>query len=153
MATYGSEQGVEGINAHMVGGYTATTTPTSTQVATFLAQGAAALDAAFAKAGYTTPVAASVACYSIIVRLNDLYAAACAEQAVNISTAGPGEETRSEKLWKQYKTELTDFLSGDLTLAGLSLAATAATAPRQRIRSLPLRKYDGYAANADRADY
>ncbi len=154
MATYGSEQGVEGINAHMIGGYTVTTTPTSTQVATFLAQGAAMLDAAFAKAGYTTPVAAGAACYSIIVRLNDLYAAACAEQAVNISTAGPGEETRSEKLWKQYKAELADFLAGDLTLVGLSLAATATTAPRKRVRSLPMRHYDGFAVNADRrTDY
>ena len=148
MAPYGSEQGVEGINAHMVGGYTATTTPTSTQVATFLTQGAAMLDAAIAKAGYTTPVAATVACYQIIVRLNDLYAAASAEQSVNISTAGPGEETRSEKLWKQYRAELTDFLAGDLTLAGLSRTASTAS-PRKRIRSLPLRHFDGYAVNSD----
>lgn len=152
MATYGSEAGVEGINAHMIGGYTASTTPTSTQVATWLTQGAATLDAAIARAGYTTPVASTVAGYQILVRLNDLYAAACAEQSVNISTAGPGEETRSEKLWKQYKTELNDLLTGDLTLLGLSLTVSTAS-PRKRIRSLPLRHYDGYAVNADASDY
>jgi hypothetical protein len=148
MATYGSENGVEGINAHMVGGYTASTTPSSAQIATFLAQGAATLDAAIARAGYTTPVAATVACYPVVVRLNDLYAAACAEQAVNISTAGPGEETRSEKLWKQYRAELADFLAGDLALAGLFRTASTAS-PRRRVRSLPLRHYDGYAVNSD----
>lgn len=37
MATYGSEIGVEGINAHFEGGYTAASVPTSTQVTTFLA--------------------------------------------------------------------------------------------------------------------
>ena len=148
MATYGSEQGVEGINAHMIGGYTSSTTPTSAQVATWLLQGAAMLDAALARSGYSTPVAYTVACYPVIVRMNDLYAAACAEQAVNISTAGPGEETRSEKLMKQYKAELADFLTGDLTLAGLS-RVTSSASPRRRIRSLPLRHYDGYAVNSD----
>jgi len=138
--------GVEGINAHLVDGYTATSTPNSTQIATFLAQGAAALDAAIAKAGCSTPVASTAACYASLVRLNDLYAAACAEQAVNISTAGPGEETRSDKLWKQYRQEFTDFFSGDLTGLGLTLTTTQA---RRRVRSLPLRHYDGYAQYAD----
>ena len=57
----------------------------------------------------------------MLTRLNDLYAAACAEQATNISTAGPGEETRSEKLWKEYQRGLTDLMAGDMTLLGLTL--------------------------------
>ena len=148
MAHYGSEGGVEGLNAHMIGGYSATTTPSSAQVAVFLEQGAATLDAALAKAGYTTPVVSTATGYQVLIRLNDLYAAACAEGAVNISTAGPGEETRSDKLWKLYRMELADFLAGDLTPLGLTLTPSTST-PRRRVRSLPLRRYDGYARNAD----
>jgi hypothetical protein len=149
MATYGSEQGVEGINAHMIGGYTASTTPSSTQVATFLAQGASMIDTTLQRAGYAVPVLASATCYLAVVRLNDLFAAACAEQAVNISDAMPGQTTRSDKLWKAYEQELTYLLDGDLTTVGVPLSTTAA-APQRRVRSLPLRHYDGYAANADR---
>lgn len=150
MATYGSEAGVEGINAHIIGGYTPLTTPTSAQVVVFLAQGASLIDVALAKAGYSTPVLNTAACYQAVVRLNDLYAAACAEQAVNISDAMPGQETRSDKLWKAYRDELADFLSGDGKAAGLTPSASATPGGR-RIRSLPLRHFDGYAKNADAA--
>src|SRR5512137_217077 len=106
MATYGSEAGVEAINSHAVGGYTSLTMPTSTAVAAWLEQGASMIDNALAKAGYATPVAATAACYQAVVRLNNLYAAACAEQSVNISEAMPGQETRSDKLWKNYRLEM-----------------------------------------------
>ena len=89
----------------------------------------------------------------MLTRLNDLYGAACAEQATNISTGGPGEETRSEKLWKEYSAGLTDLLAGDLTLVGLTPVAPASgeVATRPRIRTFQTRNYDGYAINADTA--
>ena len=148
MATYGSEQGVEGINAHQIGGYTASTTPTSAQVAVFLTQGASLIDTALARAGYVVPVASTATCYQAVVRLNDLFAAAAAEQAVNISDAMPGQTTRSDKLWQAYEAELKYLLEGDLTTAGVPLTTSAAS-PRKRIRSLPTRHFDGYAVNAD----
>jgi hypothetical protein len=147
MATYGSETGVEAINAHLVGGYTTTSVPTSTQVATYLSDGYSAINARLAMAGYSTPVAATVACYDAIARLNNLFAAASAEEATNISSAGPEGESRSQRLWARYETEFTSLLGGDLTQAGLSKAATAPV--RKRVRSVELRRRDGYAHRFD----
>jgi hypothetical protein len=154
MATYGSEHGVEAINSHYIGGYTTSTAPRALDVNTWLTQGYAKLNLALKRAGYITPVsrAAAPEVYDVLTRLNDLYAAACAEQATNISTAGPGEETRSEKLWQEFNAELTDLLAGDMTLLGLTLVTPAsATGTRVRIRSFQTRNYDGYAINADSA--
>ena len=147
MATYGSRAGVEAVNSHLIGGYTSSTVPTVSAVGSWLEQGYAALNVALAKAGCAVPISTGAACYDLLVRLNNLYAAACAEQSVNISTAGPGEETRSEKLWRQYKDELGALLTGDLSLAGLTPATTAS--PRRRVRSLELRRRDGYAKRFD----
>jgi len=147
MASYGTEQGVEAINAHYVNGYGTASAPTALAVRQFLEQGYAYLNTVLAKLGYATPIASAVACYPLLQRLNNLYAAAATEQATNISTAGPGEQTRSEKLWAQFKDELGLFTEGDLTLAGLTRTAT--TPARRRVRSLELRRRDGYAAVQD----
>jgi hypothetical protein len=146
MATYGSEAGVEAINAHFIGGYTSATQPTSTQVATFLSDGYAALNLRLSLAGYSMPATSGTA-YDVLARLNNLYAAACAEEAVNLSTAGMAEESRSQRLWGRYDAELGALLAGDLTLAGLTMASTAK--PRRGIRSLAMRKRDGYAEHFD----
>lgn len=155
MATYGSPAGVQAINSHYIGGYNTGTAPTAISISTWLSQGYAKLNLALKRAGYVTPVTSAAApeVYDVLTRLNDLYAAACAEQATNISTAGPGEETRSEKLWKEFNAELADLLNGgDLTLLGLALVTpTVATGARPRIRSFQTRHYDGYAINADTA--
>lgn len=146
MATYGSEAGVEAINAHFTGGYTASTIPTSTQVATFLSDGYAALNLRLAAAGYTTPAVSGTA-FDVLARLNNLYGAACAEEAVNLSTAGMAEESRSQRLWGRYDAELNALLAGDLTLAGLTMASGAK--PRRGIRSLATRRRDGFAEHFD----
>lgn len=149
MASYGTEQGVEAINSHKAGGYTPTSTPTALAVSQFLEQGYAYLNMALAKLGYSTPVSASAGCYPLLARLNNLFAAAAAEQSTNISTAGPGEETRSDKLWRQFKDELDMLLGGDLTYVGLTLVPTTTTRRNRQVRSLPLRRRDGFAQRYD----
>jgi len=149
MATYGSEAGVEAINAHN-GGYTASTLPTSTQVGLYLADGYADLNARLLLAGYTAPQTDTTTNgYLVLTRLNNLFAAACAEQATNIGLAGE-EDTRSELLWARYEKEVAAFLQGDLTLLGFGRGSSAPV--RRQVRSLPLRHFDGYAVNADDAD-
>lgn len=143
---YGTEAGVEAINAHFIGGYTTSTTPSAAQVAGFLADGYAALNLRLAYAGYSVPVLSSASVYGVLTRLNNLYAAACAEEAQNIS-ASLEPEARSAMLWARYQNELDALLSGDLTLVGA--ARNTAAPARRRIRSLPLRRYDGYALAAD----
>jgi hypothetical protein len=141
--TYGSLAGVEGINAHMQDGYTPESTPSMGQVVTFLADGAAALDAELAKAGYVTPIVDTVACYRVIARLNNLFAAASAEEAVNLTSAGDGGETRSQRLWAMYLRDLAAFLGGDLTTVGLTRTTTAPV--RRSVRSLSMQRRDGYS--------
>lgn len=142
---YGSVTGAARINSHLIGGYTATSLPTASAVAEWVEQGASAIDLALARAGYATPVPAAAQAYPTLTRLNNLYAAAAAEESTNI-ILGEGE-TRSEKLWSRYRSELKDLLAGDLTLVGVARQATAPA--RGRVSSLPLRRYDGYARHAD----
>ena len=147
MATYGSAAGVEGINAHLGAVYSSSTMPTSTQVATFLSDGYAALNTRLLLAGYTAPVTnTTVAGYAMLTRLNNLYAAACAEQATNLNLGG-GEDTRAAALWARYEAEVAMLLAGDCTLLGFARGGSAPV--RRRVRSLPLRHYDGYAINSD----
>lgn len=148
MATYGSETGVEAINAWLQGGYTASTQPTSTQVGGFLADGYSYINTRIKKAGYTVPVPAAATCYDMVVHLNNLYAAALAERAAAVAPSAPEGEGRSAVLWAQFREELADLLDGDLTLVGLT-AATVTSAPRRSVRSLSLRRRDGYAERFD----
>lgn len=145
--SYGSESGVEAVNAHFVGGYTDTTFPNSTQIAMFLDSGYAFLNLCLERAGYDTPAPSGTTAYNVLRRLNDLYAAACAEEATNLSTAGLAEESRSQRLWRRFETELEVFLSGDLTLSGLLKSGSAP--PRRSMRALPMRKRDGFAEHFD----
>jgi hypothetical protein len=145
MMAYGSVTGVARINSHATGGYTAASLPTATAVAEWLEQGATAVDLALAKAGYGTPVSSAAQAYPYLVRLNNLWAAAAAESSTNQAL---GEaETRSDGLWQMYRDELRELLDGDLTLVGLTRSGTAPV--RRRVSSLPLRRYDGFAKNAD----
>ena len=148
MSSYGTRYGVEAVNSHFTGGYTSATHPTDTAVAQWLAEGYAHLNVALAKAGYTTPVGTSATCYAVLTRLNNLYAAAEAERAVNIGATAE-TETRAAVLWRLYTDGLKELLDGDLTLVGLAHASTAPV--RRGIRSTQMRHYDGYAVNADTA--
>ena len=142
---YGSVTGVARVNSHLTGGYSGTSLPTASAVAEWLEQGTAAINVALAKAGYTTPVSDSAAVYPYIVRLCNLWAAAVAEQSTNQAL---GEtETRSEKLWQQYKDELAELLDGDLTLVGLT--QSTATPVNAGMRSREMRRRDGWAKRFD----
>lgn len=145
--TYGSEVGVEAINAHFVNGYTSTSTPSSDQIADFLADGYDYINARLAKAGYQTPVDSSASCYGVLRRLNNLFAAAAAEEATNVSTAVEAQQSRSERLWRRFQYEFDDFLRGDLTLAGLVPAPAAL--PSRHVRAMSLYKRDGYSEYFD----
>jgi hypothetical protein len=146
MMAYGSVTGVARINSHLTGGYTASSLPSAVAVSEWLEQGQANIDIALAKAGYSAPVVSTATVYPYIVRLNNLWAAAVAEASTNIGINGDAE-TRSDKLWQQYRDELRELLDGDLTLVGLSRSASMPV--RRRVSSLPLRRYDGFAVNAE----
>ena len=144
---YGHVTGVARINSHLTDGYSADSLPTANAVAEWIEQGASAIDLALTNAGYVTPVSHAAAVFPALARLNNLYAAAAAEESTNI-LLGSGE-TRSEKLWTRYREELKALLAGDLTLSGVYRRSAEGDPARRRVSSLPLRRYDGYAVNAD----
>lgn len=120
-----------------------TSSPASTDVERWLEQGYAKINLALAMAGYTTPATATMDVYEELQAINDLYAAAQAETAWNVSRGEAEEETRGARYNAEWRKRLEELLEGDLTLAGLSLSSTAR--PRRSIRIANLRREDGYS--------
>ncbi|MFA5377468.1 MAG: hypothetical protein WC455_17080 [Dehalococcoidia bacterium] len=98
--------------------YDATTTPTLTQVDTYITDIAAEIDAALQSRGFTTPITAggtTTEFYAFICALNARGAAALAEQAMFPEGRGlmttPGS---SSAYWKQYQDGLKWLREGKL---------------------------------------
>ena len=151
MANYGSTEGVQAI-VPALGLFSAGSSPTYEQVVSWLAAGYATINRAIAAAGYSTPVASTVACYDEIVALNELYAAAYALRARGIDSISGETEQRSEAWLKDFRIGLKDLAAGDLLSSGLTLIASTTPAYRRRVRTLQLRKIDGYSAAAEPAE-
>ena len=144
MATYGSEAGVEAL-VPAVGDIDATTTPTTTQLTAWLAQGYAVINRHLAGAGYEIPVASGAAVYDELVALNNQYGAIFVIRSRGIdSVTGEGESV-SDQMWEDFREQLHEVAATDLTQLGVSLATTSGTASRRRIRSMQLRRIDGYS--------
>lgn len=151
---YGTTAGVE---AHLpaLGTIDGSSTPTSTQVTTWLENGSAQIDAALAGAGYSTPVldaSPTEDLYGLLAGLNDLYAAALAARARGLSSLTGKDETKSETLMRDYRNGLKDLLAGDLSVLGASTRA-GRSVKRRRIRSMQMRRTDGYSADAEETEY
>jgi len=121
--TYGSASGVAANVPNLVGEegtFTKTTIPTDTQVERWLAAGYALINGDLAGRGYSTPVPATATVYSLVVDLEELYAAARAESARMSARIGPDERTRGQMLMQQFKDGLKALLAMDLSRAGLT---------------------------------
>lgn len=83
------------------------TSPTLTQVNSWLSSGCAIIEAKISDMGYAVPITATTTVYKYLTDLNALYAAARAELSRINVTLGPGERTRGqvfdEMFWKQLK--------------------------------------------------
>lgn len=144
MATYGSAAGVLAI-VPAVGSFTASTTPTSTQVTTWLAEGHSEINRYLSSSGYVVPASASAEVYPTLTALNDLYAAAYVLRARGMDIIQGEEENRSEMMLRDFYKRLEMLAKQDLTALGLSLRPAPAQR-RRRIRTLQLRRVDGYSA-------
>lgn len=145
MASYGTSGGTAAYCKQLTPAldWSETTSPASASVTRWLEQGYAKINMALAQAGYSTPVADTADAYEELQAINDLYAAAQAETAWNVSRGEAEEETRGARYNTEWRKRLKELLEGDLTLAGLSLSSTAR--PRRRIRVAVLRREDGYS--------
>ena len=143
MATYGSESGVEAI-VPALGEIDTTTTPNTAQLAVWLAEGYSVINQHIAAAGYVIPVLASAALYPSLTALNDLYGAAYALRARGIEPATGQKEAISETYLKDFYDRLEELVKQDLTALDVPLRPVASL-KRRRIRSMQLRRTDGYS--------
>jgi hypothetical protein len=143
--SYGSLSGVSAL-VPVAAPLSATSTPTSAQVTEWLAQGSARIDRALSSAGYSIPVASTATVHAELTALANLYAAAHVLIARGLDSANGEAENRSDAYIERFTSELSALASSDLSALGVSAATTTGVnAGRRRIRTLQLRRIDGYA--------
>jgi len=142
---YGSVAGVSAL-VSVAGTLGTTSTPTSAQVTEWLAQGSARIDRALSSAGYSIPVVSTATVHAELTALANLYAAAHVLIARGLDSANGEAENRSDAYIERFTSELSALASSDLSALGVSAATTTGVnAGRRRIRTLQLRRIDGYA--------
>lgn len=143
--SYGSTAGVSAI-VPALGTLDGSSTPTATQVEGWLNEAYAKINAALSAAGYSVPVTAAEA-LPLLRSLENLYGAAYALRARGMEISHDEEEVRSETYLKDFRLQLKDLSLQDLTALGVSLRpATNPAQRRRRLRSLQIRRIDGYSA-------
>ena len=143
--SYGSLSGVSAL-VPVAAPLSTTSTPTSAQVTEWLAQGSARIDRALSSAGYSIPVDGTATVHAELTALANLYAAAHVLIARGLDSANGEAENRSDAYIERFGSELSALASSDLSALGVSAAATTGVnAGRRRIRTLQLRRVDGYA--------
>ena len=144
MASYGSQEGVLAI-VPAVGQIDESTTPNSGQVGEWLDEGYSIINQALSNAGYATPASKTAAVYPSLRALNNLYGAAYALRARGLDVMEGREESRSETYLADFRRRLGELTGQDLTALGLTLRVTTTAPARRRVRSLQLRRVDGYS--------
>ena len=144
---YGTTAGVQGL-LPVLGTLSGSTTPTSTQVSTWLTEASAILDRHVAGAGYTVPVSASATLTYELNNLANLFAAAQSIMARSVDNLTGESEDRATVWLERFYAQCKELAASDLSLLGATVAPTPATAGagRRRFRTTQLRRVDGYSA-------
>ena len=142
--SYGSIAGVSAL-IPVVGTLGTSSTPTSAQVMEWLTQGSARIDRALSSAGYSVPVDDAATVYAELDALANLYGAAHVLTARGLDSANGEAENRSDVWLARFNAELSSLAASDLSALGVSSATTTGVnAGRRRVRTLQLRRVDGY---------
>ena len=146
MASYGSISGINAL-APAIGDISETSTPNTTQAEDWLSEGYTYINNALSGAGYVVPVGNTVAAYPALRALNNLYATAYALRARGMDVTEGKGESRSESYLKDFFARLKALADQDLTAQGLTVRGSGQV-QRRGIRSMQLRRVDGYSAEA-----
>ena len=142
--SYGSVTGVSAL-VPAAGTLGTSSTPTSAQTQEWLAQGSARIDRALSSAGYSVPVDSDATVYAELTALANLYGAAHVLTARGLDSANGEAENRSDVWLARFNAELTSLAASDLSALGVSSApTTGVNAGRRRVRTLQLRRVDGF---------
>lgn len=146
MASYGSVGGVEAL-VPSVGSLDTDTVPTSAQVTAWLAQGYAKINRTLASAGYVVPVNSGAAVYDELTALDNLFAATYVLKARQLDIVAGQDQNRADAWMKEFDRQLADLAKADLTTLGVTLSTTTPETGvrRRRLRTLQLRRTDGYS--------
>lgn len=129
----------------------AISTPDTEQVTAWLGQGSAYIDRKLATAGYVAPVADTSALYPELTALAEQYAAAQMLRARGLDTITGEGEIRSEVWLNDVRARINEIAASDLVALGVARAVVSG-APT-RMRSVQLRRVDGYARNGGATEY
>ena len=151
MATYGSQSGVQAI-VPAVGVLDGSSTPTATQLVDWLEEGYSLINQILAAAGYVVPARSGIALYPSLRALNDLYGAVYVLRSRGMDIVQGEEEDRSEMYLKDFFNRLTALTGQDLTALGLVLR-TSPTPIRRGVRTLQMRRVDGYSGASEGTGY
>jgi hypothetical protein len=142
----------EGVAALIPGAHTSnpsTLLPADTEVQAWIAEGASQVNVALATAGYVVPVENNEALvWPTLAALVNLYAAAYVMRARGLDTLLGETETRSEVWLRDFWNRLNGLVgAGSLVGVGVALIpAASVTAGGTRVRTLQMRRIDGYSA-------
>ena len=143
--SYGSVSGVSAL-VPAAGTLGTSSTPTSAQVTEWLAQGSARIDRALSSAGYSIPVGTTATVYAELTALANLYGAAHVLTARGLDSANGEAENRADVWLGRFDETLKALAASDLSALGVSAAVTTGVnAGRRRVRTLQLRRIDGFA--------
>lgn len=148
MASYGSISGITAL-APALGTIDENGTPTTTQAENWLNEGYTYINNALSTAGYAVPVVRSVACFPALRALNNLYATAYALRARGMDAADGKGESKSDIYLKDFFSRLKALAEQDLTAQGLTLRTSPARPVRRGLRSVQMRRVDGYSAERE----
>ncbi len=143
--SYGSVSGVSAL-VPAAGTLGTSSTPTSAQTQEWLAQGSARIDRALSSAGYSVPVDSDATVYAELEGLANLYGAAHVLTARGLDSANGEAENRADVWLQRFNDTLKELAASDLSALGVSAATTTGVnAGRRRVRTLQLRRIDGFA--------
>ncbi len=94
--------------------YSSTSTPTTTQVTSFIDDIAGTINTLLEGKGLTVPVTTPADFVTALTLLNSLGAAALAEQAMFPEQGGPGATPHGAWLWRQYQVGLKELKESPL---------------------------------------
>ena len=146
---YGTTAGVQAL-LPVLGTLGTSTTPTIGEVMGWQNEASAIIDRHVTGAGFAVPVAAATVLHYELSSLANLYVAAQCAMARSIdSLTGSGEE-RAETWLSRFYAQLKEIAQSDLSLLGGTVIPTPTTpgSGRRRIRTLQIRRVDGYSAAA-----
>jgi hypothetical protein len=119
--------------------------PDEFQVETWLTEGAVWIDRTLAASGYTVPVDEAAALHTELVAIGEQYAAAQALRARGLDAMTGGTEDRSTVLMREVTQRLNSLAEQDLTAVGLVLRPLVTGQRNRRLRSVQMRRMDGYS--------